>query len=263
MNFRVDLDIFRGPMDLLLFLVRKHEVEITEIPIAPIAEQFLKYLEVLQELDVDGVGDFLDMASTLIEIKSRTVLPHGEEVDEPLEDPRQDLVRRLLEYKQFKDAASMLEERGRAWQQRYRRLGSDLPARPRDPAEEPIHEVELWDLVSAFGRILRQQAKSGPSNIVYDDTPIEVYMQRIHAELMQQRRIAMSELFKPYTNKSTLIGLFLATMELTRHHGVLLEQSELFDEIWIMPGETTSETLDLTGADSYEHGQGANTDADG
>lgn len=263
MNFRVDLDIFRGPIDLLLFLVRKHEVEITEIPIAPIAAQFLKYLEVLKELDVDGVGDFLDMASTLIEIKSRTVLPHGEEAEELLEDPRQDLVRRLLEYKQFKDAASMLEERGRAWQQRYRRLGSDLPARPRDPAEEPIHEVELWDLVSAFGRILRQQARTGPSNIVYDDTPIEVYMQRIHADLMQQRRIAMSELFKPYSNKSTLIGLFLATMELTRHHGVLLEQSELFDEIWIMPGETTRETLDLTGVDSYEHGQGAQAETDG
>lgn len=262
MNFRVDLDIFRGPMDLLLFLVRKHEVEITEIPIAPIAAQFLQYLEVLKELDVDGVGDFLDMASTLIEIKSRNLLPHGEEVDEPLEDPRQDLVRRLLEYKQFKDAASMLEERGRQWQQRYRRLGSDLPPRPRDPAEEPIHEVELWDLVSAFGRILREQAAAGPSNIVYDDTPIEVYMQRIHANLVKQKRLAMSELFRPHSNKSTLVGLFLATMELTRHHGVLLEQSELFDEIWILPGETTGETLDLTGVDNYEHGQAAKPPAE-
>ncbi|MCC7087276.1 MAG: segregation/condensation protein A [Pirellulales bacterium] len=255
MNFRVDLDVFRGPMDLLLFLVRKHEVEITEIPIAPIAEQFLQYLEVLQELDVDGVGDFLDLASTLIEIKSRSVLPHGEEIEEPLEDPRQDLVRRLLEYKQFKDAASMLDERGRAWQQRYRRLGSDLPQRSRDPAEETIHEVELWDLVSAFGRILREQATSGPSNIIYDDTPIEVYMQRIHSQLMMHGRLAMSELFRPHTNKSTLIGLFLATMELARHHGVLLEQDNLFGEIWVVPGKMTNETLDLSKVDNYQHGQ--------
>ena len=260
MNFRVDLDVFRGPMDLLLYLVRKHEVEITEIPIAPITEQFLRYLEVLKELDVDSVGDFLEMASTLIEIKSRTVLPRVEEVEEPLEDPRQDLVRRLLEYKQFRDAASMLEERGRAWQQRYSRLGSDLPARPRDPAEEPIHEVELWDLVSAFGRILRSQAATGPSNIVYDDTPIEVYMQRIHSDLLKHDRLAMSELFRPYTNKSTLIGLFLATMELARHHGVLLEQGDNFDEIYVVRGESTSETLNLAGVDNYEHGSAEERD---
>ena len=112
------------------------------------------------ELKVDDVGDFVEMASTLIEIKSRSVLPRSEEIEEPLEDPRQDLVRRLLEYKEFKDAASMLEERGRQWQEHFPRLASDLPPRNRNPAEEPIHEVELWDLVSAFGRILREQAAS-------------------------------------------------------------------------------------------------------
>ncbi len=161
MDFHVELADFRGPLDLLLFLVRKHEVEITEIPIAPITEQFLQYLEVLKELDVDGVGDFVEMASTLIELKSRTLLPRSEEVEQPLEDPRQDLVRRLLEYKRYKDAASMLEERGRAWQERYRRLATDDGSQKRDPAEEPIHDAELWDLVSAFGRILRLQAAIG------------------------------------------------------------------------------------------------------
>src|SRR5687767_3983835 len=103
MNFRVELDVFRGPLDLLLYLVRKHEVEITEIPIAPITEQFVAYLEVLKELAVDDVGEFLDMASTLVEIKSRMLLPNPEEVEDPLEDPRHDLVERLLEYKKFKD----------------------------------------------------------------------------------------------------------------------------------------------------------------
>ncbi len=250
MNFKVELAEFRGPLDLLLFLVRKHEVEITEISIAPITEQFLQYLEVLQELDVNDVGDFVEMASTLIEIKSRSVLPRVEEIEEPLEDPRKDLVRRLLEYKEFKDAASMLEERGRQWQQQYPRLSSDLPRRERDPAEEPIHEVELWDLVSAFGRILREQSANNPSNIVYDDTPIEVYMERIHAKLIERGKLPISELFAEFTNRSKLVGLFLATLELVRHHGVHLEQNELFDEIWILPGDAVTEPLKLTGVEA-------------
>ena len=90
MSFQVELSEFRGPLDLLLFLVRKHEVQIMEIPIAQITDQFLQYLEVLQQLNVDDVGEFVEMASTLIEIKSRSVLPRAEEVEEPLEDPRQD-----------------------------------------------------------------------------------------------------------------------------------------------------------------------------
>ncbi len=252
MDFRVDLNIFRGPLDLLLFLVRKHEVEITEIPIAPITEQFLQYLALLKELDVDGVGDFVEMASTLIEIKSRTVLPHGDEEQEPLEDPRKDLVHQLLQYKRYKDAASMLEERGRQWQQRYPRLGGDLASDLRNPAEEPIHEAELWDLVSAFGRILKERAATSPSNILYDDTPIQVYMERIHADLKREGRLAMSELFKPYTNKSTLVGLFLATLELVRYHGVRLEQSELFREIWILPGDADAAAPDFSQADNYQ-----------
>ncbi len=126
-DFRVDLSVFRGPLDLLLYLVRKHEVEITDIPIAAITDQYLQYLAVLEQLDVNMVGDFLAVASLLIEIKSQQVLPRSDEVEGELEDPRQELVRRLLEYKKYRDAASMLEERSRDWQQRYPRLGSDLP----------------------------------------------------------------------------------------------------------------------------------------
>src|SRR6187549_668486 len=119
MDFRIDLDTFRGPLDLLLYLVRKHEVEIVDLPIASIAQQYLEYLEVLQELDVNAAGEFLDMASTLAEIKSRLVLPHGDEEFEALDDPREELVERLLEYKKYKDAASVLDEQGRQWQQRF------------------------------------------------------------------------------------------------------------------------------------------------
>lgn len=148
MNFRVDLDIFRGPLDLLLYLVRKHELDVADIPIAAIADQFLSYLEILQEIDINAVGDFLEMASTLIELKSRLVLPHGGEETDELLDPRADLVQQLLEYKKFKDAASLLDDRSREWQQHYPRLVDDLPPRQTPLSDQPILEAEMWDLVS-------------------------------------------------------------------------------------------------------------------
>ena len=254
MDFRVELDIFRGPLDLLLYLVRKHEVEIVEIPIAPITDQFLEYLEVLKELDVNAVGDFLEMASTLVEIKSRSVLPRGGEVEDELSDPRQELVLRLLEYKKFKDAASMLEERSRDWQQRFGRQASDRPAQQRDLGEEAIHEVELWDLVSAFGRIMREVESTKPSNIVYDDTPIHVYMSQISGRLAEQGRLSFRELFRPGLHKSAQIGMFLAILELVRHHQVRADQNQLFGEIWILPGPSANAEIDASQVDSYEHG---------
>lgn len=99
MNFRVDLQTFKGPLDLLLYLVRKHEIDLSDIPISTITEQYLAHLEILEVLDVDSVGDFIELASTLVEIKSRVVLPRGDEETGELEDPREELVQRLLEYK--------------------------------------------------------------------------------------------------------------------------------------------------------------------
>lgn len=251
MNFRVELDVFRGPMDLLLYLVRKHEIDVADVPLAPIADQFLNYLEVLTELNINDVGDFVEMASTLIEIKSRMVLPRaGEEVEE-IDDAREELVQRLLEYKKFKDAASMLEERGRRWQQRYARLADDLPPRKVDPAEQPIHEVELWDLVSAFGRMMREQAAASPPTIIYDDTPIQVYMSRIHERLINNRRASFSEMFEPGMHKSAMIGVFLAILELVRHHHVHADQSDIHGEIWVTPGETFNDSISLEEVDNY------------
>src|SRR5438874_2671084 len=184
MQFRVELDIFRGPLDLLLYLVRKHELDVTDIRISAVTEQYLDYITVLEQIDVDAVGDFLEVASMLIEMKSRTVLPGEEEVVDELEDPRQELVRRLLEYKQFRDAASMLDERSREWRERFPRLASDLPGRSLSREQQPIQEVELWDLVSAFGRVLKaKHAVGGPESIRYDETPIHVYMRRIDERL--------------------------------------------------------------------------------
>jgi segregation and condensation protein A len=253
MNFRVELETYRGPLDLLLYLVRKHEVEVTDIPIALIARQYLEHLEVLEALDVNAVGDFLELASLLVEIKSRTVLPHADEEEAPLEDPRNRLVEQLLEYKKYKDAASMLEERSRQWQKRYARLADDLPPRRIDPAEQPIQEVELWDLVSAFGRVMRDSRASQPSNIVYDDTPIQVYMQRIHQRLVHQGRVAFSEMFESGMHKSALIGVFLAILELVRHHSVRTEQQDGHGEIWITPGSRFDPQLDLSEVDEYAH----------
>lgn len=253
MDFRVDLNLFRGPMDLLLYLVRKHEVEIVDIPIAEITDQYLQYISVLEQVDVNAVGDFLALASTLIEIKSNEVLPGSDEIEKEIDDPRQELVRRLLEYKKYRDAASILEERSRVWQEHYPRLSNDLPGRVRDLSEEPIQEAELWDLVSAFGRIMRETEAAKPSNIVYDDTPIRVYMARIHTRLLESRRIAFRELFQPGMHKSTLIGIFLAVLELVRHCRVHVDQNALFGEIWLKIEENCHEPLDFSDADNYEN----------
>jgi len=257
MDFRVDLDIFRGPLDLLLYLVRKHEVEIVDIPIAEITEQYLGYLEVLEQLDFGAVGDFLALASTLIEIKSREVLPRSDEVEDDLEDPRAELVRRLLEYKKFRDAATMLEERSRQWQLHFPRLANDLPALERNLAEEPIRELELWDLVSAFGRIIRDSASARPSNIVYDETPIHVYMTRICQRLRDRGHLPFTDLFQRGMHKSTLVAIFLAVLELVRHAQVRVDQNELFGEIWLLLRADAGEAMDFSHVDSYESSLGS------
>ncbi len=255
MHFRVELDIFRGPLDLLLYLVRKNELDVTEIQISSVAEQFLAYIAILEKIDVDAVGDFLEVASVLIESKSRAVLPGEEEIADELEDPRQELVRRLLEYKQYRDAASILEERGQEWRERFPRQASDLPERNVSPEQQPIQEVELWDLVSAFGRVLKaKHAVAGPESIRYDDTPIHIYMQRIDERLREGGRIAFTQLFEHSVHKSALVGMFLAVLELVRHQHARAAQLELFGEIWLESGDVPL-PADLAEVAEYEHGK--------
>jgi segregation and condensation protein A len=127
-----------------------------------------------------------------------------------------------------------------------------LPPRRTDLESQPIHEVELWDLVSALGRLMRDRQRVAPTNIVYDDTPIQVYMQRIHERLLAQRQAAFSELFAPGMHKSAMVGMFLAILELVRHHSVRTEQSDLHGEIWVLPGEAFSADLQLEQVDNYE-----------
>jgi segregation and condensation protein A len=229
-DYLVNLDIFRGPLDLLLYLVKKNEVDIIDIPIARIAEQFRHYLDLLQMIDVERAGDFLVMAATLMEIKSKLVLPRGvEEGTEEDADPRRELVRQLIEYKKFKDAAVLLDERAEKQGLRLSRQPVALPAT--NPAQQPLQEVELWDLVSAFARLMRETLATQPQHIVLDQTPIHVTMEAIVQRLEAEGPLSLRDLFTPPHNRSRLVGLFLATLELIKGRRVRAEQEEPFADL--------------------------------
>jgi segregation and condensation protein A len=230
-DYQVDLDLFRGPLDLLLYLVKRNEVDVCDIPIARILEQFQHYLDVMTILDVERVGDFIVMAGTLMEIKSRMVLPRGgEESAGEDDDPRLELVRQLIEYKKFKDAASLLEAQAEHQSLRLTRQPVAPPSAP-DPSRQPLREVELWDLVSAFGRLMRETLALQPQQIVLDHTPIHVYMEQIVARLESESPLPFRALFTPPHNRGRLVGLFLAMLELIKGWRVVAEQPEPFAEI--------------------------------
>ena len=254
MSFRIDLPAYRVPIDLLLYLVRRHEVSLTEMPISKIVDQYLSYIEVLKELDLGDVGDFLDLASTLVELKSQAVLPKIEEESEGEEeiiDTQEELVERLLQYKEIRDAAAVLDEMGSRWQQRYERLSDDLPTRRLDLGDQPLADLEIWDLVSAFGRIMREASGPPATEVVYDDTPIHVYMQRIHHRLRDENRVPLMDLVSGGIHKSSLIGWFLATLELTRHHGAAVEQ-DTHGDIFVVRTGHYSENLNVNEVDNYD-----------
>jgi segregation and condensation protein A len=238
-DYRVQLDSFSGPMDLLLYLVRRNEVDITRLPIAKITVQFLQFLEVLHLLDLDLIGDFVVLASSLIEIKSRQVLPRAEEEtpDElPIaEDPCGELIQQLLEYKRYKDAALALEQQAAEWQERYPRLSDERPTVGKDPSADSIKEVELWDLVSALSRVIQKKVVEETSSIRYDETPIAVYIDRIGARVRESGRVAFSEFFDGSNLRSKIVGIFLAVLELLRHHGFRAEQPYEYGEIFVLP----------------------------
>ncbi|MEI6238902.1 MAG: segregation/condensation protein A [Planctomycetia bacterium] len=236
MEFKVATDVFSGPMDLLLYLVKKHEVDVTQVPIARIAEEFVAYLDVLEDLAIDQVGEFVEFASVLLEIKARALVPRPEEQpEETVEPAREDLVRRLLEYKQYRDAAVMLEDRARQWELRFPRLATDEPTRRSNPVEVTIGDVQVWDLVGAMARVLRKREKRKPRQIVQDDTPIEVHIERVDALVHERGRVAFSELLDADMPRSRLMGIFLAVLELTRRGRLSTRQDKLFDEIWLEP----------------------------
>ena len=230
MDFQADLPVFHGPLDLLLYLVKRDELDPRDIPIARVTEQFLAYLDVLKEIDVEKAGDFIVMAATLMELKSKMLLPHAEESTEEEEDPRQELVRQLLEYKRFKEAASLLEQQAEKQASRLPRIAPPSSA-PSGPA--PLRPVELWDLVSAFGRLLRETLALQPQQITADQTPMHVYMDEIADRLQREGRLLFSSLFRPPHTRSRLVGYFLAILELTRRFQIQAEQHGSFGDIWL------------------------------
>ncbi len=238
-DYRVELDVFRGPLDLLLYLVKRDEVDIRDIPIAHIAEQFIHHLERVGLIDVERAGEFLVMAATLMEIKSKMLLPRPEEEEAgETADPRQELVRQLLEYKRFKDAAVRLEEMGEEHGRRVARVA--VPSR--ESAGAPVlHTVELWDLVSAFGRLMRETLTNETQAITVDVTPLHVYTEMILEQLKTEPRLTLRALFTPPYTRGRLTGLFLAILELIRWRRIVAEQEGVSGDITFMLAPDTEE----------------------
>jgi len=234
--FAIQLDNFSGPLDLLLHLIRKNEMEITDIPIAEITAQYLAVVDTMQTLNLDVAGEFLLMAATLLHIKSRMLLPQvvddgGEEEVE--EDPRAELVRRLLEYQKYKDAAEQLDARPQ--------LHRDLFARS-TPAPEVVEEGEgefaavgLYDLVQALQRLLGERTEPEVHEVSTERLSVADRINQILTALEGQQSLAFHELFGGQRGRPEVIVTFLALLELVRLRLVHLLQSYRFGTIWITP----------------------------
>jgi len=230
MEYKIELETFRGPLDLLLYLVKKDEVDICDIPIARIAQQFQEYVNLLQLVDIEWAGEFLLLAATLMEIKSRMLLPRQEDAEQADDDPRLELVKQLIEYKKYKEAAVLLEEQAEKQLTRMPRQAIERPEAP-DPSQQPLRRVELWDLVSAFGRLVRETQALAPKQISVDDTPQQVHMDRILDRIKQEGRASFRDLFTPPHTRGRMLGIFLAILELIRWRQIVAEQNAAFGDI--------------------------------
>jgi segregation and condensation protein A len=235
-EYRVNLDIFAGPLDLLLYLVRKEEVDIYDIPIAHITEQYLKYIKLLEMFDIDLAGDFLVMAATLMEIKSAMLLPRAdiELGGEDLDDPRAELVRHLLEYKRFKDAANMLGDSAEKRKERFTRPDLIIAGlKQQDEPELDIDEVSVWTLLEAFDGIMQATGHYTNFDHIKDDTPIDLYQIEILHRVQTEGAMTFEKIFQGRSNRMVLMGLFLALLELIRARLVWVEQAGQLDSIYL------------------------------
>ncbi|MFQ6048989.1 MAG: segregation and condensation protein A, partial [Phycisphaerae bacterium] len=233
MQYRVQLDIYNGPLDLLLYLIRREEVDIYDIPIARITEQYCQYVELLKAIDPNAAGEFLVMAATLMLIKSQTLLPAppADQSDAEPFDPRAELVRQLLQYKQFKDASRSLGLAAQVQALRFGRLPSDQSARSRHEVE--LEDLQLWDLLTAFNRLMQQVGHTDVSHqVVYDDTPVALHAADILDRLSREGSLSFLAIFAG-RSRAEMIGLFLALLELILQQRVRVEQQGLFGPIYI------------------------------
>ncbi|MFQ6036333.1 MAG: segregation and condensation protein A, partial [Sedimentisphaerales bacterium] len=229
-DYRVNLDIFAGPLDLLLYLVRKEEVDIYDIPIAKITDQYLRYIEMLKSLNIDLAGDFLVMAATLMEIKSAMLLPRAtpeQLADDDLTDPRAELIRQLLEYKKFKDAANLLHAAADEHRQRFARPDTIMERlRPDAEPQLDIEQVSVWDLLEAFDAICRATGVSRDISHIKDDTPIDLYQIEVLHRLQTEGPMIFERIFESKSHRAVMIGLFLALLELIREKLVWAEPAQ-------------------------------------
>ena len=252
-DYRVELDAYAGPLDLLLYLVKRHEIDLQDIPTAQLTEQYLKHLKVIESIDVDRAGEFLVMAATLVEIKSQMLIPRvaasvedeesDSESDAPVEDPtdpRFELVQQLLAYKRYKDAAIALEHRHEDWQSRFIAAAKSAAADPDAPGgadekEFEIDDVDVAVLCEAFSRILDSVGAKPRHEVTYDDTPISLHAADIYDRLQREGPMTLQQIFVGRANRSELIGLFLATLELVRNRQVTVTQDAIGGEVSLTP----------------------------
>jgi segregation and condensation protein A len=232
-SYRVELPVFSGPMDLLLHLVRQQEVDIHEISIARILGDYLKHLGVLRQLDLQDMGDFVVMASTLMEIKSRELLPsEAVEIEQEL-DPRDDLIRRLLEYKRYRDLARQLETSADR-RARQAPLVLATPAHLQEEGDDDLldlGDLGIWDLTSAFAKLLDEIGQQGTLNVEVEKRDVGYYTRRLLETFKQRREVQFAEIFDRSEGRFGLIGTLIALLEMMKQGYLRAFQEKCFGEI--------------------------------
>ena len=249
MEYRVELDVYNGPLDLLLYLIKRDELDIYDIPIARITDTYMQYVNMLrmmskeQGLDINVAGDFLVMAATLMEIKSAMLLPRqevasgdGSSAAAELADPRYELVQKLLEYKRFKDSAAMLERQQHEHENRFPRYPAKLEGVADEPPPVDLEEVQIWDLLEAFNRLMKEVGgRKKFHEVTYDDTPIDLHAADIEDRMRREGRLTLRALIVGRRSRSEMIGVFLALLELIREKKILVQQEGVLDDMEIVP----------------------------
>ena len=239
MTYKVQLPVFEGPLDLLLYLIKKEELNIYDIPIARIAEQYLEYMEVMKLLDLEIAGEFILMAATLMHIKSKMLLPleEKEEFTEEEQDPREELVRKLLEYKKFKDVASQMKGMRLKQQDSFTRLPGRQALLPEENGA-PYFEASLFDLITAFGKVLKEIPKAAFHEVIKDEFVVSDKIHDILHLLVRKQSVYFSELFKNVKNREEIVAIFLALLELIKLKEIAVKQKDTFGEIKITRNPT-------------------------
>ncbi|MDP8263398.1 MAG: segregation/condensation protein A [Candidatus Ancaeobacter aquaticus] len=234
-SYKVDLEVFEGPLDLLLYLIKKDEIDIYDIPIEKITDQYLEYMELLKMLDIDIAGEFLVMAATLMYIKSRTLLPVEDQLplEEDEEDPRFELVKQLLEYKKFKEFAEQLRDKEHEQANVFARsLGKEVVVEE-EGAEKPPLDVNIFDLITAFSDVLNRADEISLTKMFDDKFTVEDKRAHLIDRLQSENKIKFNDLFTNLTTRPEIIVTFLALLELIRLKQARAIQDEAFGELVI------------------------------